>query len=410
LEGTLLQIAIANQDKKLFAFLLARGANPNIAPRWSFDLNVLSQIVDSAWRNDWSKEETLEFAQLALDSGADVNQHGMHGFTPLSYAVSWELTDLAELFLDNGGLIKEKDAKGWDSMDMASFRSNKQLVGLLVRHNGEYTVQEAVCIGQETDVVNFLKSDPSVVRDSFIEGNSLLGLALSRGHLSISRHLIEAGADLAHLNTAQDSVLHLAAQGGNADLVKLLIEQGLDVNARNASRSTPLHQTTFSDREEAAKVLIAAKADVDAQNSSGISPTLWASSYDSPNVLKLLLEAGCDPNQRGAGDGTTPLGTACHYSNLGTVPDCVKVLVASGADVNRIGSKGRPCIHWAVAWAGGVPLVQYLLDHGADPMIRDSSGETAMDIARREQKTQVLQVLGQGNRQPSQRKNAADKK
>ncbi|MGB0767747.1 MAG: ankyrin repeat domain-containing protein, partial [Phycisphaeraceae bacterium] len=380
LDATLLARAAYNNDRPMIELLLDRGADPDKSPRGSFDYNLLALIVDLEWRDTMSTDQALALMTLAVDHGADPNRHGMHGRTPLLDAVCNQSHELTAFLLDQGGSVSAVCDDGWNAMDYATFRADAQLMVILARHGAAYNVQAAASLGRLDDVKRFVEQESALVTASYLEGHSLLGIALKEGHQALAEYLVGQGSDLNHTNLRKKTLLHLAARGNNAPMVTYLIEQGLDVNARDAGNSTPLHDTTFSDRAEAAAALIRAGADVNARASSQITPTIWASSYDSPRVLRLLLEAGCDPNAHGTAHRSVPLGSACHYANNDSVPASVKVLIEFGADVNRIGSKGRPAIHWAVEWFGGVPLVTYLLDRGANPLIADDNGENALDI------------------------------
>ena len=63
----------------------------------------------------------------------------------------------------------------------------------------------------------------------------------------------------------------------------------------------------------------------------------------------------------------------------------VKELLAAGVDVNAPEGDNYP-LHWA-AVGGDLNTVKLLLEHGADPSVRDSAGRTpAMDAPRNDHK------------------------
>lgn len=391
----LIEVVLAKWDYRMLELLLKRGLDLNRTGISGDRSNVLHAVIDATWREHHPAGESLNFAKLAIAHGCDVNHHGMHGDTPLIDAVGAQQKEMVQFLLDCGAVIQEKNGQGWDAMDMATFRSNAQLVDILVEHGGRYTIQEAVALGRAADVRKMLGDDPSLVSRKHLEGKTLAALALERGNEELAMLLLEKGADLSVVTDRGESLLHLAAMGGSAPMVRYLIDHGADVMARDAAGDTPLHETTYSDRDQAAALLIAAGSDVKAPTAgfSKITPLLWASSYNSPNVIRLLIKAGANPNAVGSYDGSLPLGSACQYSAPDTVPESIRVLLELGADVNAIGSGGRPAIHWAAGWFGREPLVRFLLEHGADPTIRDRSGDTALDIAEREGKEKVAAML-----------------
>lgn len=381
LSSRTLLIAFHNNSIEMFELLLELGADPNARRSGSYDFNTLHWIIDYSRFDEIPQDQCLKFAQVALNHGANPNDKGMHGFTPLIYAVSWEKEKLTGLFLKTGANHTLKDNEGKDAMDMAVFRANKQLINLLVKHGVPYRIQEAIAMGDLAQVKALLNQNPKLIDELCFNHNSLLGLALWTEHKDLAHYLISQGSSLMHRNDDGSSLLHLASRANYPDIVEFLLDNGLDVNAKNKSGDTALHTTTFSDCDKAAKVLIRRGANINAKSSSDITPILWSASYDSPKVLKLLLQAGADPNAPGAYDGALPLGSACHYSDKGKIPESVKVLLANGANVNKKDASGRTALHWAVSWHGGIPLIEFLLKKGANPMINDSSGKHALDIA-----------------------------
>jgi ankyrin repeat protein len=91
--------------------------------------------------------------------------------------------------------------------------------------------------------------------------------------------------------------------------------------------------------------------------------------------VKRLLDDGADPNARNA-SGATPL--------MWAVPDLpiVKLLVGAGAYVNaRSTNLQRTPLLVAAGYPGSVPVLQFLLDHGADIHAKDRAGVHALGRA-----------------------------
>ena len=95
------------------------------------------------------------------------------------------------------------------------------------------------------------------------------------------------------------------------------------------------------------------------------------------DCVKALVAAGADVNAKSNG-GRAALAWAAELKSA----DSVKVLIAAGANVNAKDNDGETALMTGCAFINGVPLnseiVTTLLDHGADPNLEDSEGETAL--------------------------------
>ena len=104
---------------------------------------------------------------------------------------------------------------------------------------------------------------------------------------------------------------------------------------------------------------------------------IWS---DDPKVIEALIAAGADPNARGHRDDT-PL----HWAVLeNDNPQVAMVLINARADLDaQLKHTKRTPLHCA-ADSENSELVKALVDAGANLMIRNSSGKTPLQVARKE--------------------------
>jgi len=84
----------------------------------------------------------------------------------------------------------------------------------------------------------------------------------------------------------------------------------------------------------------------------------------------------------------------------------VQRLVQAGVNVNCQSSKGTKYtpLHWAV-FEHEYQIASFLLDHGANPNLRDIHGETAVDLLKHYDSTNaaiLLTRIGDQNRKPKE--------
>lgn len=106
--------------------------------------------------------------------------------------------------------------------------------------------------------------------------------------------------------------------------------------------------------------------------------------------LRMLLDAGADPNVDFFARGTGA-NSLVQMGALDNRPECIRLLVDRGADVNRQSDRGKTALHFAVE-RRNIDAVRTLLSIGADPNLARRDGVTPLDsglIALTPTKTQV---------------------
>lgn len=213
--------------------------------------------------------------------------------------------------------------------------------------------------------------------------------------------------------TAPRKPLHLAVYQCLPDIVDLLIERGANVNLRNPLDETPLElldayeprpmgdpdaaRIRKSLRDAGAKddlytfiragevEMLRKMFDADptlarADSSLG-GPLFVAARSGRVEVVRLLLAFGADPNKVNS-KGNTPLWFAAQ-SPARPASDRIAVmdlLLEAGADLHKRCEDGTTALHFA-AWRGPVEVVEYLLSRGARPWTTDDKDRTPKDHA-----------------------------
>ena len=285
-----------------------------------------------------------------LEAGGDVDVATRHGVTPLALAAARGHVSAVETLLNAGADPNRASPHGETPLMVAARTGVVDSVTALLRHGGEGGVD---------------------AREEW-RGQTALMWAAAEGHATVVVPLASAGADVDARSDAGFTPLAFAVRAGHGDTVAALVEAGADVDLSLPDGTSPLHLAVIN------------------------------AHYD---VALQLLEHGADP--AAAEPGWTPLHQLVwtrrpnrHYNNpaafpTGTVTDLelARALVARGADVdarqtaeprdgyrNMLNRSGATPFLLA-AKAVDVEMMRLLLELGADPLLANEDGTTALLVA-----------------------------
>ena len=139
---------------------------------------------------------------------------------------------------------------------------------------------------------------------------------------------------------------------------------------------------TQGDQEDV-RALLGRGADLHQCGSYNALPLTLAARYNNPVIIDILLEAGAEINAADS-DGYTALMEAANCMVSGSL----KLLIKHGAKVNAQSESGATPLIYGVFALGedfAIPapddIVALLLADGADLMVRNAEGKSALDIA-----------------------------
>jgi len=222
--------------------------------------------------------------------------------------------------------------------------------------------------------------DPADVDQAKPDGSTPLQWAVYAGDHDEMRRLIDAGADIALETRYGVTAMSLAAEVGDTEALRILLDAGADVESPAADGMTSLMAVARTGNVAAATLLLERGADVNARERWGEqSALMWAAARRHPDMIQLLLDHGADidaasinrdyqrhvtaegrPKSMDTG-GFTPLLYAARENCL----DCVDVLLANGADINKPDPDGVSPLHLAIMNANW-DLARKLIDAGAN--------------------------------------------
>ncbi len=238
-------------------------------------------------------------------------------------------------------------------------------------------------------------ADPNAPSDF---GSTPLHSGVQNSNPVVTSHLLAAGADPNAMNNEGYTPLHFAHLNPNARVTVRLLEAGGDPEALSNDGWTPFHSAVFSARSRALPEfldqgvdfaftplhraillgdsetdmsLLAGGADASAQDDYGWNALHFAVSMGEREIVMAILEADGDPDAR-TENGLTALHLAASRS-------FVEALVAAGAGIDIRNDRGRTPLHQAAGFREA-PVVEALLDAGADPSLEDNEGNRAADL------------------------------
>ncbi len=367
--------------------LIAAGADVNAR-----DVLGTTALHDAAWSGH------LDVAAFLIAHGADINaQTGQRAATPLEFAVLQDHASLVKLLAASGARLDTRFRNEQTILHLACAQGDPQIVAILLGAHadlnatdasGDTALDTAVLHGRANAVLLLIAHGADARRVHPNDGRGPLHEACMKGSADLMQPLVDAGADpatpdrfgetpldlaLAFKNSkAVAALLHLtvgakemdqcsqaameaAVVRGRTELVRILIEAGFDVNRPTASGSTYLHDAALKGQRKTAQLLLDRGAKIDALDRHGATPLHNAALGGYAEVIGLLLDRGAAVDARDQEEGATAL------------------MLAAGL--------------------GRVSAVALLLRRGANPMLKDRAGRTALDLARETEDDQTVKLL-----------------
>jgi uncharacterized protein len=141
-------------------------------------------------------------------------------------------------------------------------------------------------------------------------------------------------------------------------------------------REIPLVQAAQRGDTQTVKALLSHGADPNQKDASGLTALILSVRAGAAPAVDMLLRHGADPNLRAGVNGWTPLMHAVHRNQLGAA----RALLDAGAQVDNRGRSAETALMMAAGY-GYTPLVELLLERGADPRAATPDGYNVLAAA-----------------------------
>jgi uncharacterized protein len=342
-----------------------------------------------------------------IKAGADPNAPlSKFGDTALMLASRTGKPDAVKVLLDHGAQVNAKESWGDTTALMwAVSESHPDVVKILIDHKADVNARSKFvpsATGRGFEGATPVVSKPNQPEEHSSGLLTPLMFAAREGDVESAKLLVAAGADINVTGGDGKDALGLAIFNGSYAVASFLVDNHANVNQFDAQRFTPLFWAVDHRNMETAPnfpwvvtadplPLIAKLLDAGANVNWVINNTPRARMRDgSPRIVfgtalmraafsgdielvKLLLAHGADPKIVSKDNETTLMAAAGTgfipgYSK-GRTPaerlEVVKLLIDLGQDVNAADNYGITPLMVA-ANLGDVPIIQYLIDKGAD--------------------------------------------
>jgi ankyrin repeat protein len=368
--------------------LLGKGQNPDLV-----DSHGLSPVAYCAMHGH------AETMAALLDHGASITIDDLDGLTPIHHAAKGNHVKALQSLLDAGA-----DPMSPKSKEDSDYSFHSTL--------GKTPVQYACELGNAAVIPVLLQRLNPDIRSEILPH-----WATETGQARVLSMLLEYPEILANINKKDicgNTALYLAARVKDSSSVRILLQYGADVHlksfdfdnsrekpascesAENSLGFTPLqgwahvkwhtgrdeHHNSVEEWEKTCILLIEAGSDIEARDEKGQTILFawpeqlnygYGDSGRSERFVSLLLRHHANPSATDD-KGNTPLHQPRRRASVHKV---IELLTRAGADINvtRDGDLVTPLI--AAAKSQCTDVKEYI-DHGADPNMQDSDGNTAL--------------------------------
>ncbi|XP_033341670.1 tankyrase isoform X2 [Megalopta genalis] len=338
----------------------------------------------------YGRRDVVEFL---LSAGASIQARDDGGLHPLHNACSFGHSDVVRLLLEAGANPNTRDNWNYTPLHEAAIKGKIDVCIALLQHGADANIRN-------TEGKTALElADPATkpVLTGEYKKDELLEAARSGNEERLLQLLNPLNVNCHASDGRRSTPLHLAAGYNRSRVVQILLQNGADVHAKDKGGLVPLHNACSYGHFEVTEALLKHGAAVNASDLWAFTPLHEAASKSRAEVCSLLLSEGADPTQlnchsKSAIDvaPTLELQERLAYppsetddaeaqlleaSKSGDLAAVERILQTNPHAVNCRDLDGRHStpLHFAAGF-NRVPVVEYLLAHGADVHAKDKGG------------------------------------
>ncbi|RSL67289.1 hypothetical protein CEP53_003094 [Fusarium sp. AF-6] len=383
----------------------------------------------------WAAQEgLLTVVKLLVQSGADVDGVDLGGYTPLMRASEAGHEAIVSFLVKEEAAVQSLHA--YQAMYLALYNGHSGTLKLLVEADLHWddkpralqkALRSASKMGNEAMVQFLIEKEVDIdARD--LDGRTALSIACYKDNFQIVKLLIEANADLKSNARVLEEMLWNASAEGIEERVQFLIEKEVSIEAQDAGGRTALFHAFLNDhfpivkrlikanvylkcdpgilqetlraasargKEETVKALIEQEVELDTQDSDGHTALSLASGNGHLPIVKLLIgKAQVEPSLR----GKAPRPALVEASKYGNEP-VVQFLIEKGAELNACDLEG--CTALSRALSNHHPaIVKLLIESGAEHDADDPNGQNALCRASRHGHLEIVKILLEAGTKP----------
>ncbi len=398
--------AMKTKRKDVAMFLLDVGANPN--DKYNLGIPALFEAI---------RLGDLPLVQKLVEKGA-ILDYILNGRNALHIAAEVGNVPIAEFLVEKGVNMNQMTAAKTTPLLLALNEGNVQMVKFLLNKGAAITESVTLWAASKQQFHDFL---PKILQNggnpnelSPEQKTSVLQYAIAnKCMLNTVKLLVEAGANVNHINNERRTALSVAASVGKpseqSKIITYLLEKGADPN-KGYSKFEPFGDLPVAFKLVANKELVPLSLLLEKGMHTNDIVTLGTSSGSTYSLLKMaiyaedqelckkLLDAGASPNQ------VLKDISILHYVFI-PLPyknkyGFAKTLVDAGADVNSQVHPTRDTpLHLAVKatkahshyYSEIVSAIDFLIKEGANLELKNSAGEAPRDLTDDER---LLPMLG----------------
>jgi ankyrin repeat protein len=178
----------------------------------------------------------------------------------------------------------------------ATFQATRLMMGDGRLSKEDRRLVSAVLLDQKDEAIHALEdgANPNALDLENGPPVRVLDYAVSRNQFTVTKALLQSGADVDATSFTGATPLIGCAWKGHLEIAKLLIEAGADVNASDGFGRTPLIVSAQRNHLEIVAFLVNAGADLNVSDCVGRTPLIASAGSNHLEIVAFLVNAGAD--------------------------------------------------------------------------------------------------------------------